>query len=380
MEKSEKFGFNLPSRDSDGVADINQISDNFRLVEEKVPSKDDLKNIIDQTYNPQSKNAQSGVAVAEAILKKEDIGNKVTSIMVEPPTHDYYPSAKAVFDKVSDAVGKVAKHFEGELETKADKSQIGEIESEFITIPKIYKGTLLNENLNDGTGNYSIIATKENGLLDAKEGDIYIDTKTYSEFFLRQRVANTLKWNKINYADETFDAESQNAQSGEAVAEAVANKVDKEEGKTLYRGMELIWEHTIDEETFGVVWSSIDKDMNGNKFKLDEIYFFIQAPSSFETQLTANLTITFNKSLSLGYYWFTEVIKSGTRTMQAYGKRVTTKHWFNMAQKISSNLYNGGFYGSYTSSDVDFVTAFKIHGLEQFPIGTSIKICGRRAD
>ena len=37
MEKSEKFGFNLPSSNSDDIADINQISDNFRIIEEKIP-------------------------------------------------------------------------------------------------------------------------------------------------------------------------------------------------------------------------------------------------------------------------------------------------------------------------------------------------------
>lgn len=74
MEKSEKFGFILPSRDADDIADINQISDNFRIIDENIPSKDELKNemekekiIVDQTYNLESENAQSGVAVAQAI-------------------------------------------------------------------------------------------------------------------------------------------------------------------------------------------------------------------------------------------------------------------------------------------------------------------------
>ena len=43
-EMSENFGFVLPSRDGDDIADINQISDNFRIIDEKVPSKEDLEN------------------------------------------------------------------------------------------------------------------------------------------------------------------------------------------------------------------------------------------------------------------------------------------------------------------------------------------------
>lgn len=79
MEKSQKFGFNLPSRDADDIADINQISENFRIIDENVPSTEDLKNIkinIDQTYNPQSENAQSGKALAGALAPIEtNIGN-----------------------------------------------------------------------------------------------------------------------------------------------------------------------------------------------------------------------------------------------------------------------------------------------------------------
>lgn len=45
MEKSEKFGFYLPSSAADDVADINQISENFRIIDEEIPSKEDLKNL-----------------------------------------------------------------------------------------------------------------------------------------------------------------------------------------------------------------------------------------------------------------------------------------------------------------------------------------------
>ena len=45
MEKSVKFGFNLPSRDGDDIADINQISENFRIIEEKIYNKDEVYSI-----------------------------------------------------------------------------------------------------------------------------------------------------------------------------------------------------------------------------------------------------------------------------------------------------------------------------------------------
>lgn len=80
MEYSEKYNFYLPSRDGDDIADVNQISDNFRIVEENIPSKKDLDDAVgnvkievDQTYEPNSSNAQSGKAVNEALSVFEEI-------------------------------------------------------------------------------------------------------------------------------------------------------------------------------------------------------------------------------------------------------------------------------------------------------------------
>ena len=64
MEYSKNFGFALPSSDNDfDLADINELANNFRKVDEKAMKKED----VDQVYNPASENPQSGIAVAEAI-------------------------------------------------------------------------------------------------------------------------------------------------------------------------------------------------------------------------------------------------------------------------------------------------------------------------
>ena len=65
MEQSSYFGFNLPSSDSDIIADINAISDNFRTIDNELSGVFKGEG-VDQVYNPESKNAQSGIAVAEA--------------------------------------------------------------------------------------------------------------------------------------------------------------------------------------------------------------------------------------------------------------------------------------------------------------------------
>lgn len=91
MEYSTNFNFALPSRDNDvDLADINEISNNFRKIDEKAVIKEAGKGLstndfttaekeklanallpenIDQTYSATSENAQSGVAVAEAVKK-----------------------------------------------------------------------------------------------------------------------------------------------------------------------------------------------------------------------------------------------------------------------------------------------------------------------
>lgn len=60
MEKSKNYNFNLPNSENDEIADINDISDNFRII-------DNIMNETDQTFEPTSTKAASGKAVNEAI-------------------------------------------------------------------------------------------------------------------------------------------------------------------------------------------------------------------------------------------------------------------------------------------------------------------------
>ena len=60
MEKSKNYNFNLPNSGNDEIADINDISDNFRII-------DKIMNETDQTFEPTSTKAASGKAVNEAI-------------------------------------------------------------------------------------------------------------------------------------------------------------------------------------------------------------------------------------------------------------------------------------------------------------------------
>ncbi len=89
MEYSKNFEFALPSSNNDvDLADINEIANNFRKIDENAVKKEEGKGLstndfsnkekekvensltaedIDQNYNPESENAQSGIAVAQAL-------------------------------------------------------------------------------------------------------------------------------------------------------------------------------------------------------------------------------------------------------------------------------------------------------------------------
>jgi hypothetical protein len=157
-------------------------------------------------------------------------------------------------------------------------------------------------------------------------------------------------------------------------------KVDKEEGKTLYRGMEVIFEGTIGENGIdeGISVLQIEKDMSKNAFKLDEIYFYIDGGTGLTEAQSISLII--NGGGNAGYYWLSTTFQKGKKRLQAYGKRVKEKHWFNMIQDPCVALYETGFGGSYTMSSVDYATKLKIDGLTNFKAGTTILFCGRRVD
>lgn len=67
MNKSPNFNFYLPSRYNEDVTDVNQISDNFVKIDQELFGVLKGKG-VDQSYNPQSANPQSGKAVASALV------------------------------------------------------------------------------------------------------------------------------------------------------------------------------------------------------------------------------------------------------------------------------------------------------------------------
>ena len=98
MEYSTNFNFSLPSRDNDiDLADINEISNNFRKIDEKAVKKEDIA----QSYDPESQNPQSGVAVAKAMnnvanaIKQTVSGNPILINDASPIKHTLWLKTSA---------------------------------------------------------------------------------------------------------------------------------------------------------------------------------------------------------------------------------------------------------------------------------------------
>ena len=85
MEFSQKFNFNLPSIYSDDIADINKISENFKMIDEEVLTKDEINQKISQSILKEGNKANNNFANALKVLKSGE--NVVSATDVSPLEH-----------------------------------------------------------------------------------------------------------------------------------------------------------------------------------------------------------------------------------------------------------------------------------------------------
>ena len=90
MDISTNYGFFLPSRDTDDIADINQISDNFRIIDGKMVEKVEGKGLSENDYTAQDKEKvqgalqrNQGTENAGKFMSVDENGNVVPSIAVK---------------------------------------------------------------------------------------------------------------------------------------------------------------------------------------------------------------------------------------------------------------------------------------------------------
>ena len=72
MQISEKFKFNLPSRDTEDIADINLISDNFSKIDNNIPSTSDVTNNVNSAISEHNEYTSSHEDIRNLIYDLEN--------------------------------------------------------------------------------------------------------------------------------------------------------------------------------------------------------------------------------------------------------------------------------------------------------------------
>ena len=170
MEKSTNRNFNLPNSNNDEVADINLISDNFRIIDNLMVDKDQAyqqaykyvsDNYFESITDEMGNGDIYGIPIPSAVVKyvkgkdelTEKSANKTNTINAESPSDTKYPSEKAVADYVlaktqspawhnietittTEALGTITRKFgslNGEI-TYPDAAKVNKIQV-YLTIP-----------------------------------------------------------------------------------------------------------------------------------------------------------------------------------------------------------------------------------------------------
>ena len=202
---------------------------------------------VDQTYNPESENAQSGKAVAKAVSDKQDSlvsginiktinnqsilgsgnitiegGSDVEVDQTYNPTSENAQSGKAVAEAI--ALTVEIKPSKIDLPFEWNGGESGEYFAKLISIDKISNTrSYLRFEVGGSTLNVYVNCPKDElGSYGLEIGKFYLIK--ISGDAISDRTTEIQKFSKISI-DQTYDPTSESAQSGKAVAEAIAQTV-----------------------------------------------------------------------------------------------------------------------------------------------------------
>lgn len=82
MERSGNFNFYLPSRDTDDIADINQISENFKVIDEKLFETSEVANSLRKDADEGKFKGEKGDKGDDYVLTEAD-KTEIADIVLE---------------------------------------------------------------------------------------------------------------------------------------------------------------------------------------------------------------------------------------------------------------------------------------------------------
>ncbi len=219
MEKSENYGLYLPSSDADDIADISQISENFRIIDSEMKPED--------TFNSESQKPQSGIAVGEAIdIVRDNLSAKGKNYIGETETLLYGSTNKIVTLKSGEkriaTTGDVVRVDWHRLDFNGD-GIVDDVDNSLLR--QAISGLIEFDTKYDLNGNGIIDATdlttfknyKSNGFIVEWNGEAWDFYQPYTEL--------------------TYNPKSLKPQSGVATEEAIERA--KKEVPKIYSGTEI---------------------------------------------------------------------------------------------------------------------------------------------
>ena len=275
--------------------------------------------VTDPTYSPTSPNAQSGIAVEEAVRPKQDFFALVSQ-------------GDTLFKKIL---------------------------------------TLINHTTFDASSGLAINSANGEISLDGKK--IKLSSAELMELYANVGLFGSLTFPYGNGLINNLATPTGTDPSQAVNVQYVAQHTSKE------RRMKLIADHTVtaEEASKGEAWElSMSKQNNG--IPLDKVHIVYDIPNS--TTITSKTTISakINGGSDLGSYLnFVTVNQNAYGSFWVEAEKIAENKWRNVRAQINSNITNSPLYANYFLGSVDVINSIIISGIA-FE-GINIKIWGRDA-
>lgn len=178
--------------------------------------------------------------------------------------------------------------------------------------------------------------------------------------------------------DVTMGGDEQNRSFHFAFSGLKCEPGEGEGGETVIvsgNAYEHLYTCTVEDKE--VTTFTIDKDKDGNSFKLDGLITIVECPEEVSPTLAWRLDANRSVSNNVMFYKTTDNIGSGTY-FRAKNERLDNGLWWSENwQKLSTSIYNNYIQSSYNMPGVDYITKL-ILKVPEAPVGTTITFYGRK--
>lgn len=393
MEKSQNYGFNLPSRDTDDIADINEISQNFNIIDEKLfETSENVASLKKDAYEGKFSDDILHFLTYEIIDREVHITRcniDISGNRIIPKFIDGYPVVSIDGFGYSDLTSIVIPDSVRSIGKDAFIDNIS-LTSVYIpdSVTSIERSAFASTSITDvyyggSEEQWAEISVEDNNH-SLLIGNIHYNQKPAT-------IADVIQYAPV--ADQTYSPESENAQSGIAVSEAlktvnvdVSNYYTKEEIDALVGEMgklpsvgNFIGEVIIDNDETRII--EFTECADGSPLDFDELFIVVEGGADTARVLAFTTNNEYNSS---AYNW--SVMSSlGLNTEKRYATlhcRMIGGRWIVLGYASNTSIYAANVQRSHTTTIQQgkqrCVNSLVIGlGWGHFTNGTKIAVYGR---